>query len=140
MDQVESKLSLKPRASIQLSLSLGKLTSECANALEEADARRAEVSLQQSEACCEVSWRRSLRQFESFRNLETSQFFAGQTILVRPGDRDARHERRLSQRLLMLNPGHPERDGLKDQRAIHHGDMTIRQMRRRKLKTSTRTV
>jgi hypothetical protein len=43
------KLSLKSRASIQLGLSLGKLSSECANVLEEADARRTKASLQQSE-------------------------------------------------------------------------------------------
>jgi hypothetical protein len=87
------------------------------------------------------SQRRSLRRFGEFRNLETSQHYClCQAFLVRPGARDARHERRLSQCLLMLIPGHPERDGLKDQQAVRRGDMTIRKMRRRKLKTSTRTV
>jgi hypothetical protein len=43
------KLSLKLHASIQLGLSFGKLSSECAHVLEEADARMTKASLQQSE-------------------------------------------------------------------------------------------
>jgi hypothetical protein len=96
-------------------------------------------TLPSNRANCESPQRRSLGRFETAEIWRRVNFLAGQAILVRPGDRDARHERRLSPCLLMLNPGHPERDGFKDQQASH-GDMTIRKMRRRKLKTSTRTV
>lgn len=57
---------------------------------------------------CERSQRRSLKSFGSLKPGDESIFFAGQAILVRPGDRDARHERRLSHSLLILIPGHPE--------------------------------
>jgi hypothetical protein len=96
-------------------------------------------TLPSNRANCESPQRRSLGRFETAEIWRRVNFLAGQAILVRPGDRDARHERRLSPCLLMLNPGHPERDRFKDQQASH-GDMTIRKMRRRKLKTSTRTV
>ncbi|MFT5093887.1 MAG: hypothetical protein ACI93T_002717, partial [Porticoccaceae bacterium] len=116
--------------------------SDCAEVAEEPDALLTEVSLQLERRLRSVSCRRGevcdgSKIFETWRRVN---FFAGQPILVRPGDRDARHARRLSQCLLMLNPGHPERDGLKDQRASRHGDMTNRKMRRRKLKTSTRIL